>query len=140
MGKDTELKRSRDWALYEVYKKGLQDQRFSTQKEAINWVFQQPAPQFFLSSKSLAVHLGELTRTGSLPVYEATREKILRLAEMYQQYIDEHPDSGLSKDLICEALVESPAPSFYASKETIRKIIQRGMRDDRLRILRRYSR
>lgn len=93
-------------------------------REAAEWVRDQPAPKFFMSSKSLVNYLGIIFSGRKLKgVNENTYEKVMELYFRYCVFLAEHPDCKYSRDYICELLVESPAPKYYYEWEYILLII-----------------
>ena len=124
--KDTELKRERDREVSSTYVRGLEEQQFSDLTEAAEWVQSQQASKFYISSKALVNYIGAI-ENGKIPprmyYYNDLKIRVLHVRDM--QYLIDHPDHGLSKERICEILVEEPAPQFYISKDYIRIIIQR---------------
>lgn len=54
-----------------------------------------------------------------------SRRRAWDLYANYQRWKEANPDSTLSRERICELLVDEPAPEFYMQSETARKIIQK---------------
>lgn len=125
MPKDSMLLREKRKALYLLYKQGLEDGRFSSIREAGNWLATQPAPSFFISSEQASDFVGKILSHQSLmDVGAAKRRKIWRLFHDYEQYLAEHPGTKKSRDSIMEELVERPAPEFYMTGEAVRKLLR----------------
>lgn len=129
--KDTELKRQRDEALYRVYKQGLRTQHFMSMHEAADWCRMQPAPKYYLSSKNLVNYIKMLQCGYQLnSLHASTRRKVKHLFRMYIEYRKTHPESAtMSKDSICEILVDEPAPEFYIGHDLAILILQRMRRE-----------
>lgn len=124
--KNTELKEMRDQALYEVYVKCLSTGSFSSQSELAEHASKQPAPQYFIDSHTLSLIFGMIeSRISLIGLNSMSRRRAWTLYENYQRWKRENPDSNLSRERICELLVEEPAPEFYLESETARKIIQK---------------
>lgn len=111
-------------ALYELYKKGLQEGRFKSLRDAAPWLAKQPAPCFFISARQASLRIGQMMCHVSIMKFHASqRRMITRLYNDYKQYLREHPECNLSRERVLEILVERPAPEFYLSEEAIRNII-----------------
>lgn len=124
--KNTELKEMRDKALYEVYVKCLSTGSFSSQIELAEHASKQPAPQFFIESHTLSLIFGMIESHYSLiGLNSMSRRRAWDLYANYQRWKEANPDSTLSRERICELLVDEPAPEFYMQSETARKIIQK---------------
>ena len=122
--KDTELKEMRDRALYQVYLQGLEEGRFNSMREAGEYVRKQPAPQFFLSSRVASLYIGMIMQGISLlHLNSLSRRRIWTLYDRYVEWKRENASSTLSRERICEILVEEPAPEFYVTMEQARKSI-----------------
>lgn len=141
MAKDTELHMERDMELYRVYLRGLREQHFSSLDEAADWVRMQPAPRFYISSKPLVSYIGARTN-GTRPqkMFSQNEKKMKCLYNMYLDYIEQNPNHGMSREYICDILVDQPAPCFYISRESARRIIQRERKRYREAIFRRAQR
>ena len=139
--RDVSLREERDKAIYDTYLEGLKYNHFDSMQEAAEWVRQQPAPKFYMSSKSLVNYLGKLFSGQHLTgVNDNTREKVKELYFRYCQFLAEHPDSRYSRDYICNILVESPAPQFYLEWEYILLIIYKEKNKKQNEIRERYKR
>lgn len=124
--KDTELRQERDRELFSLYNKGLREEHFSNMKEAADWVRNQPAPKFYISSKALVNYIGAMIRGSTPPkMFAQNRKKMKILYGMYMEFIAENPNTNLSRDRICEILVEQPAPMFFICQESCIKAILR---------------
>ena len=122
--KDTELKAIRDRALYQVYLQGLEEGRFSSMREAGEWVRLQPAPQFFISARTASLYVGRILAGISLMnVNSELRRKIWCLHDRYVEYLAANPGNDLSRERIFELLVDEPAPEFFLSMDMTRQCI-----------------
>lgn len=131
--KNTELKEMRDEALYEVYVKCLSTGSFSSQSELAEHASKQPAPQFFIESHTISLIFGMIeSRLSLIGLNSMSRKRAWDLYDNYQQWKKDNPDSKLSRERICEILVDEKAPEFYMESETARKIIQRMCKKKRM--------
>lgn len=124
--KDTELRQEKDRELYSLYLKGLREQHFSNMHEAADWVRSQPASKFYISSKALVNYIGAM-KHGSVPpkMFSWNEKKIKILYQMYLDFIEKNPGCNLSRERICEILVEEPAPMFFICHDSCMKAILR---------------
>lgn len=137
--KNVELKQMRDEALYNVYLESLSHGSFTSLNELAEYSRKQPAPQFFIDSRTISLTIGMIEQRISLiNLNEMSRRKAWQLYDNYVQWKKENPDSTLSRERICEILVDEPAPEFYVHADTARKIIQRVMKQRREQIKNNY--
>lgn len=138
--KDTELKRMRDEALYNVYLQGLEAGEFASQQQASDYVSLHSAPQYFIEAKKLSTYFGMIESHISLiALNSASRRRVWHLYDEYRAWRRNHPDSKLTRERVCELLVEEPAPEFYLKPESVRRIIQRMNRERRDSAIRRFD-
>lgn len=124
--KDTEMRQERDHELYLTYLRGLREQHFDYTYEAADWARNQPAPRFYVSSKALVNYIGAIAHGSQLPtMFSQNRKKMKLLYEMYLEFQALNPGNKLSRERICEMLVDEPAPMFYIGHESAMKIILR---------------
>lgn len=124
--KDTELKRMRDEALYEVYLQGLESCDFASWQDAGEYVSAHAAPQYFIEAKRVSVYIGMIEAHVSLiALNSASRRRVWRLYSEYVRWRELNPESKLTRERVCELLVDEPAPEFYLKPEYVRRIIQR---------------
>lgn len=123
--KDTELRQERDRSVYETYLRGLREQNFASMHEVADWVRSQPAPKFFLSPKSLVNYLGAIKNGKELRLHQSTRDKVDKLKEMYDAFLADNPGCKLSRERICEILVDEPAPRYYLGHNYTLMILQK---------------
>lgn len=134
------MKEIRDHALYLAYRTVLANNDFSTQREAIQAAIKSQAPQFFLPSKALSLHIGRMKR--GLPPQNPSSSTGRKLEELYRRYLNflvTNPDTNLRHYEICEMLIEQPAPEFYISAETAKRIIRKEGKKHNRRLLGRFS-
>ena len=122
--KDTELTQRQARDLYRVYKKGLEEGRFSSLRDASDWVRRQPAPCFYISSKRASILVG-MIQSGVSLLHQGhnSRRMAWQLFHYYKDYRKEHPDTELSRERIIELIVDEPAPEFYLTSEAVRHIL-----------------
>ena len=125
--KDTELKGIRDRDLFLAYQKALKEHSFQNQWEAIEYVRKSPAPRFYISSKVCSLLLGKLFAGQRLEqMHPLSYRRIKHLEKMYKNYVSgEVGKKGLSRERVCEILVDMPAPEFYISNLWATRIINK---------------
>lgn len=132
--RDTELIRAKEEAIYAVYKRGLEEGRFRSFREAGEWVRRQPAPRFFIDSRTASLLLGKIhSQQFLMGLHPSSRRLILQLDERYRNYLKAHPRCGMSRERIMEILVEEPAPEFYITGDGARRIIRKVIKRVRAR-------
>ena len=139
--KDTELKTARDRALYEAYLKAIREHTFVDYHACVDYVRKSRAPQFFLSPKSLSNYLGLIFSGKDLisELNDASLRRVWELYDRYMDYIEEHDCTGVSRERICEILVEQEAPEFYLGRERAIQILNRERKRARRQIQARYK-
>ncbi len=132
--KDTNLKRKRDADLYQTYLRGLEGGCFANASQAAEYVTKQPAPQFYISSREINLHIGKI-QSGTSLIYlnSMSRKRVWQLYDNYLRYLSEHPDTKLSRERILEILVEEPAPEYYLSWQAARQILRREIKKRRMK-------
>lgn len=130
--RDTELKRKKADALYSVYKKGLQEGRFSSLYDAGRSISRSPAPCYFISAKRASLLIGRISaRISLIGLNDSQRRMAWQLWHKYQEYLAAHPDNTLSRERILEMLVDEPAPEFYISTDGARRLLCEQIRKTR---------
>lgn len=139
--KDTELKEARDRDLFACYQKALRENNFQDQWEAIEYVRRCPAPRFYISSKVCSLLLGKIFAGKRLERMHPLAYKRLRdLAEKYKSFVrGENGKKGLSRERVCEIIVDMPAPEFYVSHIYATRIITKMMRKHNEEYMRRNA-
>lgn len=118
------MKRKKAEALYAVYRRGLDENRFDSMFGAGKWCARQPAPSFFISAKRASLLVGRILSNVSLIDLNASQRRMVwRLHDDYKKYLAEHPGTTLSRERIMEILVDRPAPEFYLSTDGARKML-----------------
>lgn len=123
--RDTGLRQEKERELFETYLRGLRECYFSSMHHAADWVRSQPASKFYISSKSLSNSIRKI-RTGVRklsPNKSLYDEKLKYLYDMYCDFREQNPDCTLSRERVCELLVECPAPHFYICHDSCLKAI-----------------
>lgn len=127
--KDTELKREKARALYAIYLDGLNKGRFVSMRDAGEYLSRQSAPRFFIDPRQASLLIGKILANISLiNLNSQQRRMIWRLYKGYKAFLEENPNTNLSRERILEILVEEPAPSFYMTPEAIRKALRKEIR------------
>lgn len=133
--RDTELKRKKAEALYSVYKKGLEEGRFASLYDAGRILAHSPAPCFFISAKQASLLIGRINAHISLiNLHPSTRKMAWQLWFNYNDYLERHPDNGISRERILEMLVDEPAPEFYISTDGARRLIHGQIKHTRRKL------
>lgn len=140
--KDTELKAERDRDLFLCYQKALREYDFANQNEAIQFVCTHPAPKFYISPKTCSLLLGRIF--AGLPVDRLNKlayKRIKHLEQKYKEFIrGEAKYKGLSRERICEIILDMPAPEFYVTFRYATRIITKEMARHNDEKIRRMSR
>ena len=125
--KDVELKAIRDRDLFLCYQKALKERDFQNQWEAVEYVRKCPAPRFYISSKVCSLLLGKIFAAKRLDrMHPLAYKRIKHLEKMYKDYvIGPAGMKGLSRERICEILVDMPAPEFYITNSYATRIINK---------------
>lgn len=125
MNKDTELKQARNLEIYRRYVEGLEAGRVENMRSAADYILQQKAPQFYISSHTASLIIGKIDALVSVILPNpGFRARALTLYSNFLKYKREHPGTQLARERILEILVEEPAPEFFLDEETIRQILQ----------------
>lgn len=134
--KDIELKSIRDRDLFLCYQKALKEKDFKNQWEAIEYVRKSPAPRFYISSKVCSLLLGKLFAGQKLEkMHPLAYRRIKHLEKLYRGIVSgEAKYQGLSRERICEMLVDTPAPEFYVSNIYATRIINKEIANHNKRI------
>lgn len=139
--KNTDLKRLRDEAIYAVYLQGLSSGAFTSTGEALRYIMRQEAPQFFIEGRAISSYIGMVKNRFSLVnLNSASRRRVWCLYDRYQEWRKEHPDSKLSRERVCEILVEEPAPEFFLKDNAIRHIIYKQSKLRQQKLIDKFSR
>ena len=119
-------------ALYEAYKIGLEEGRFTSMRDACRIISKQPAPCYFISAKEAAQYIGRIEKGVSLiNLSSPKRRLILQLYKEYKLYLAEHSDNNLPRETIMEMIVERPAPEFFMKPEAVRRVLRTAIRNVR---------
>ena len=122
--RDTEIKQMRDRELYDTYKQVLRDGHFTSMRDAAQAAASRPASQFYISASEASAHVGKiLSRRSLIDLNYHSRRRAWQLYDMYREYLNEYPQTTLSRERIMEILVMSPAPEFYLSTDRAKHII-----------------
>lgn len=134
MGKDTELKRERDKALYSVYMEALEEGRFRSMCEAAEYVCRHPAPRYFIEAEKASILVGRIMAKVSLiHLNSNSRRLVWQLYREYLKYMERHPGCRLSRERVMEEIVMLPAPEFYIEPQRTRKILNKEIKRIRSR-------
>lgn len=132
--KNTELKRARDRALYQAFKRLLAQGGYPTMRQAASAVCKCPAPRFFIEPEKASLLVGCIINGVSLDDRNmGTRRMASQLHALYLHWLEDNPGSRMSRERIMEIVVEMPAPEFYIGAQSARKIIYRERKKARAR-------
>lgn len=127
--RDTELIRAKEKAIYAVYKRGLEEGKFKSFREAGEWVRKQPAPKYFIDSRTASLLLGKIhSQSFLMGLHPSSRRLVLHLNEKYREYLRVHPRTTMSRERVMEILVDEPAPEFYITAEGARRMLRREIK------------
>lgn len=114
--------------LYQIYKKGLEEGRFSSMRDACRYICKQPAPCFYISGKWASIYIGQIEAGISLMGFSTNMaRKLKQLYANYKKYCSEHSDEILPREHIMDILVEQPAPEFYMTPNAVRKVLRKAL-------------
>ncbi len=136
--KDVELKSIRDRDLFLCYQKALKEKDFKNQWEAIEYVRKSPAPRFYISSKVCSLLLGKIFAGHKLErMHPLAYRRIKHLEKMYKSMVTGQAGmQGLSRERVCEIIVDMPAPEFYISNVYATRIINKEIANHNKKIRR----
>lgn len=130
----TDLKQQRDSAIYDCYRRGLEEGRFTSLFSAARYIMKQPAPRFFIEGRTASLLVGRLL--SGKPIGK-THPSTLRIAERlkddYLEYLREHPGDNTPRVWVMDMLVERPAPEFFLGWRSILYALGREIRKRRAR-------
>ena len=122
--RDNGLTRAKRRDLYAVYKRGLEEGRFTSIRSASEWISRQPAPCFYISPEAAYKYIGWVRARRSLMNFNASQRRMIRrLYSDYNKYLSDHPDTKRSCIDIMDELVQRPAPEFYMSPGSIKVVL-----------------
>lgn len=128
--KDTTLIKKKRRDLYALYRKGLEEGRFSSMRDAGNYLATIPAPCFYTSPEAASLLVGRLLDGRSLSDLNSSKRRLVRrLHEEYKKYLSDHPGTKLSRVRIMNELVDRPAPEFYMTPDAIRRALRIEIQD-----------
>ena len=120
------LRQQRDYALFCAYQKALEENDFSNQWEAVEYVRTHAAPKWFVSKEFCAAVIScRLRGTDHYKMGKSKKRKFDALFDLYQQKKREHP--YCCHLALCEEIVEMPAPEWYIEHQIAGRIIKEQM-------------
>lgn len=90
----------------------------------------QHAPRFYISAAKAQWYISLMHRGMDLPVHIKT--KVAMYDELYSRWLALGDESNHSIEVF-EKLIEQPAPSFYVTKKTFRKLVYEALNERSLR-------
>ena len=126
------MKRRKRLALYALYKKGLEEGRFESLRDAARYIATQPAPCYFVSPEYASDLVGFILAGKPLDGLNPAQKRLAaRLYQEYKNYLSTHPETRRSRISILNDLVDMPAPEWYMSPEGVRKMLREELREVR---------
>lgn len=124
--KDKELQDERNRDLYKKYIAGLEQGLFPKAGDAADYLSRCPAPRFYIDARKAVLLIGMIeSRISLISLNSASRRRAWDLYERYIAYRNAHPDTKRHKVRILEEIVDEPAPEFYITRGSARKILRR---------------
>lgn len=113
---------------------------FDNMSDAASWATMQPAPRFYLSPKALSLYIGRLNNGDNLSeLHENGRQRVFDLYERYEFFCLSNMGVNMSRERICEILVNEEAPRFYVGVTMAFLIIQREIERHRELMVERFE-
>lgn len=123
--RDNKLKQRKRRDLYTLYKKGLEEGRFTSMRDAGAYLCRQPAPCFYISPETASLLVGKvLDNRGLNGLNSSTRRMAMQLFRDYKEYLYKHPQNKRSRVSILNDLVDRPAPEFYMTADAVRRMLR----------------
>lgn len=114
----------RSTAFYKAYKKALSSKDVHSHNEALLVAISSPADRFWVSVFQAYRYI-LLYKKGVLPSSESKRKLVSDLYAEYEKLAKRSMFSGCSTFFIVQFAVGMPAPEYYMSYRTARRIIER---------------
>jgi len=139
--RDTMLREQRDFALFQSYQKALEENTFSNQREAVDYVRTHTAPRWFVSKEfAAAVLSSKLRGKDHYRMGRSKRRKFDALFRLYLEKKQESPYCGFCHLALCEAIIDMPAPEWYLEHDTVSRIIKEQIKEINDYYARRHAR
>lgn len=123
--RDQQLKQRKRIDLYSLYKKGLDEGRFSSVLDAARYLCHHQAPCYYISPEQATLLIGRIIDgRGISDLSPSQRRMVIQLYYEYKRYLLLHPGTRNSRVRILNEIVDKPAPEFYMTEEAVRKIIR----------------
>lgn len=127
--RDISLRQQRDLELFKCYRKALEENDFSLQREAVDYVRTHPAPRWFVSREFCAAVISSRMRgKDHYKMSKQKRRKFDALFELYKEKKEDPKYCGMRHTELCEVIVEMPAPEWYLEREMAYLIIKEQMK------------
>ena len=122
--RDMTLRKRRDQELFRAYQKALQENNFSDQREAVDYVRKSEAPRWFVSKEFCAAVISNwLHGKESYKMRNNKKRKFRALYNLYVKLKNEFPYCAMTHLDLCGALVEMPAPEWFIDHQMASRII-----------------
>ena len=135
------LRKCRDLELFRAYQKALEENEFSDQREAVDYVRKHEAPRWFVSKEFCAAVISSWLRGKDFCKMRANKQRKFRaLYDIYLKMRNEFPYCAFSLLDLCGVIVEMPAPEWFINHRQAARIIteQINLRNEQIAI--RYGR
>ena len=122
--RDMMLRKCRDMELFRAYQKALENNKFSDQREAVDYVRKHEAPRWFVSKEFCAAVISSWMRGKEF--YKMGPNKKRKFKALYDLYLKQKqifPYSAMSLLDICATIVEMPAPEWFINHQAASRII-----------------
>ena len=122
--RDMMLRECRDKALFLAYQKALQENEFSDQRHAVDFVRKSEAPRWFVSKEVCAAVISSWLRGKDFCKMRTNkRRKFEALFDIYRKLKAEFPYSAMNHLELCGVIVEMPAPEWFIDHQLASRII-----------------
>ena len=123
--RDMMLRKRRDLELFRAYQKALQENNFSDQREAVDYVRKHEAPRWFVSKEFCAAVISNWLRgKEGYKMRNNKKRKFRALFDLYLKLRQEFPYSALNHLELCATIVEMPAPEWFIDHQLASRIIK----------------
>lgn len=129
------LRERRDQALFRAYQKALQENEFSDQREAVEYVRKNEAPRWFVSKEFCAAVISCWLRGKEFcKMRDNKKRKFQALYDIYLKLKNVFPYSACNHLELCATIVEMPAPEWYIDYQLASRIIneQINLRNEKM--------
>lgn len=139
--RDMMLRKRRDQELFRAYQRALQENVFSDQKEAVDYVRKHEAPRWFVSKEFCAAVISSwLKGKDFYKMRPNKKRKFKALFDLYLAVKQEFPYKALTHLELCAIIVDMPAPEWYIDHQLASRIIAEQIEARNEQIATKYGR